>query len=286
MKLHPRGDTYYSMRYSTYLGGVASDSASNIAVDAAENVYLTGATQSRDLLGTPQYDGFPVVSAYQSINGGGDDAFLSRIDTTAIGSASLVYSTYLGGNNSENAVVHLGGLALDPFNKDQVYVTGTTSSVNFPLRNELDNTLGGSDVFVTKIDTSQADDPSLLYSTFLGGSHGDYGNDIVVDSWGRVFVAGATESNDFPVHCGLANAPSWDGFVTVLEWDGSAILFSTHLGGNSIDHLHAIAVDAVGTAHVTGVTYSSNFPVVNGFQLASGGFGDAFVTTVTPVKCE
>ncbi len=238
------------------------------------------------MLGTPQYDGFPVVNAYQSINGGGDDAFLSRINTTAIGSASLVYSTYLGGNNSENAAVQLGGLALDPFNAGQVYVTGTTSSLNFPLRNELDNTLGGSDVFVTKIDTSQADDPSLLYSTFLGGSHGDYGNDIVVDNWGRVFVAGGAESNDFPVRCGLANAPSWDGFITVLEWDGSAILFSTHVGGNSIDQIHAIAVDAVGMAHVTGVTYSLNFPVVNGFQLASAGFGDAFVTTVTPVKCE
>lgn len=285
MKLHPRGDIY-SLRYSTYLGGFSDDSASNIVVDAAENVYLTGATQSRDLLGTPQYDGFPVVNAYQSIHGGGDDAFLSRINTTAIGSASLVYSTYLGGNNSENAAVQLGGLALDPFNTDQVYVTGTTSSANFPLRNELDNTLGGSDVFVTKIDTWQSGDASLLYSTFLGGSYGDYGNDILVDSWGRVFVAGGTESNDFPVHCGLANAHFWDGFITILEWDGSAILFSTHLGGNSYDQIHAIAVDAVGTAHVTGVTYSSNFPVVNGFQLASAGFGDAFVTTVTPVKCE
>ncbi len=144
MKLHPSPGDTYSMRYSTYLGGVGSDGASNIVVDAAENVYLTGATQSRDLMGTPQYDGFPVVNAYQSINGGGDDAFLSRINTTASGAASLVYSTYLGGNNSENAVVQLGGLALDPFNGGQVYVTGTTSSLNFPLRNALDNTLGGS----------------------------------------------------------------------------------------------------------------------------------------------
>jgi len=289
MKLHPAGpgpDATYLLRYSTYLGGFSDDCASNIAVDADESVYLTGPTQSRDLMGTPQYDGFPVVNAYQSNHGGGDDAFLSKIYTRAKGSDSLVYSTYLGGNGSENAAAQLGGLALDPTTPSQVYVTGTTNSANFPLRNELDNTLGGYDVFVTKIDTSQSDNASLLYSTFLGGLARDYGTDIAVDNWGRVFVAGGTESNDFPVQCGLANAPSWDGFITMLDWGGSAILFSTHLGGDSIDQINAIAVDAWGTAHVTGSTHSSNFPVVNGFQLTPAGFGDAFVTTVTPVKCE
>ena len=286
MKLHPSPGNTYSVRYSTYLGGFSVDAATNIVVDAEENVYLTGATQSRDLMGTPQYDGFPVSNAYQANHGGGDDAFLSRINTNGIGSDSLVYSTYLGGNNSEYAAAHLGGLALDPFAPAQVYVTGTTNSANFPLRNELDNTLGGYDVFVTKIDTSQSDDASLIYSTFLGGSHRDYGTDIVVDNWGRVFVAGGTESNDYPVKCGLANAPNWDGFITMLEWGGSGVLFSTHIGGDGYDQIHAIAVDALGMVHVTGVTLSSNFPVVDGFQLTPAGAGDAFVTTVTPVKCE
>jgi Beta-propeller repeat len=276
----------YSLRYSTYLGGFSDDGASNIAVDDNESVYLTGTTQSRDLAGTPQYDGFPVVGAYQSIHGGGDDAFLAKIDPLEAGYNSLVYSTYLGGNGSENAAVQLGGLALDPTTPGQVYVTGTTNSANFPLWNELDNTLGGYDVFVTKIDTSGSGNASLLYSTFLGGAGRDYGTDIAVDNWGRVFVAGGTESNDFPVKCGLANAPSWDGFITILEWGGSDILFSTYLGGDSIDQINAIAVDASGRAHVTGRTYSSTFPVVNGFQLTPAGSGDAFVTTVTPVKCE
>jgi hypothetical protein len=289
MKLSPSGSSpsaTYSMRYSTYLGGFSDDSASNIAVDEKENVYLTGATQSRDLAGTPQYDGFPVMDAYQSNHGGGDDAFLSKIDTNGSGSASLVYSTYLGGSGSENAAVQLGGIALDPTTPGQVYVTGTTNSINFPLRSELDSTLGGYDVFVTKIDTWRSGDDSLVYSTFLGGAGLDYGTDIAVDSSGRVFVAGGTLSNDFPVQCGLANAPSWDGFVTMLEWGGSSIMFSTHLGADSYDQINAIAVDASGTAHVTGSTYSSNFPVVDGFQLAPGGFGDSFVTTITPEKCE
>jgi hypothetical protein len=276
----------YSMRYSTYLGGFSDDLASNIAVDANANVYVTGRTQSRDLAGTPQYDGFPVVGAYQSIHGGGDDAFLSKINTRESGYLSLAYSTYLGGNGSENAAVQLGGIALDPTTPEQVYVTGTTNSANFPLWNELDNTLGGSDVFVTKFDTAQSDNASLIYSTFLGGSHGDYGTDIAVDNWGRVFVVGGTESNDFPVKCGLANAPSWDGFITMMEWNGSNILFSTYLGGDSIDQINAIAVDASGKPHVTGRTLSSNFPVFDGFQLTPAGSGDAFVTTVTPVKCE
>ena len=276
MKLHPAGpgpSATYFLRYSTYLGGFSDDGASNIAVDTDENVYLTGTTQSRDLAGTPQYDGFPVNGAYQPNHGGGNDAFLSKINTIAIGSESLVYSTYLGGNGNENAAVQLGGLALDPTTPSQVYVTGTTNSLNFPLRDWLDNVLGGYDVFVTKFDTSQSDDASLVYSTFLGGSHLDYATDIAVDNWGRVFVAGGTESNDFPVQCGLANAPSWDGFITMLDWGWSAILFSTHLGGDSYDQINAIAVDA-GTTHVTGRTFSSNFPVFNGFQPTPAGSGN------------
>jgi Beta-propeller repeat len=288
MKLNagPNSTSPYSLRYSTYLGGYSDDGASNIAVDLRGHVYLTGTTQSRDLAWTPQDDGFPTAGAFQSLHGGGTDAFLAKIDPLESGYNSLSYSTFLGGNNNENAAVQLGGLALDPTTPGQVYVTGTTNSADFPLRYELDNTLGGYDVFVTKIDTLQSDDASLVYSTFLGGSHLDYGTDIAVDNWGRVFVVGGTESNDFPVRCGAANAPSWDGFITILEWGGSSISFSTHLGGDSIDQINAIAVDASGTAHVTGRTYSSTFPVMNGFQLTPAGSGDAFVTTVTPVKCE
>jgi hypothetical protein len=283
----PRSPSSYSLAYSTYLGAHSDDGASNIAVDTHENVYLTGTTQSQDMQGTPQYDGFPVQNAYQPNHGGGSDAFLARIDTRAIGSESLLYSTYLGGNNNENAAVQLGGIALDKTMRSQVYITGSTNSGNFPLRNPLNATLSGYDVFVTKIDTSQAGDPSLIYSTFLGGAGIDYGTDIAVDDWGRVFVAGGTESNDFPVRCGFANSPSWDGFITVLEWGGSSISFSTYLGGDSIDQINAIAVDALGTAHVTGRTYSSNYPVMNAFQPLSAGFaGDAFVTKIAPVKCD
>lgn len=285
MKLIPRGSTY-ALRYSTYLGGHSTDSASNIAVDSNENVYLTGSTQSNDLLGTPQYDGFPVFNAYQPNHSAGDDAFVTKIDTKAIGSDSLAYSTYLGGNGSENATVQHGGIAFDQTTSSQVYVTGSTNSANFPLRDELDGTLAAYDVFITRIDTDLSGNDSLIYSTFLGGSGNDSGNDIAVDNWGRVYVTGATQSSNFPVVCGDAKGPSTDGFVTMLDSGGSAILFSTHIGGDFIDEIYAIALDASGSAHVTGISYSWGFPFVNGFQPNPAGAGDAFVSTITPVKCE
>lgn len=286
MKLGPSGSTY-SLRYSTYLGGVNNDCASNIAVDSNQNVYLTGTTQSADQPATPQYEGFPVHNAYQANHSAGDDAFVTKINTRARGSASLAYSTYLGGNGSENAMVQLGGIAFDHTTSSDVYVTGSTNSVNFPLRGEFDNTLSFYEVFVTRIDTSQAGDDSLKFSTFLGDTGNDLGNDIAVDNWGRVFVTGRTESPNFPVVCGSPKGASYDGFVTMLDWGGSPIRFSTHLGGNSIDAINAIAVDALGVAHVTGITHSwDNWnPPMNGFQLAPLGAGDAFVTTITPVKC-
>jgi len=286
MKLDPVRSTYY-LRYSTYLGGYSDDGASNIAVDPNGHVYLTGSTQSVNLPATLLDEGFPVIGAYQGKNGGGTDSFLAKIDPLEFGANSLLYSTYLGGNGQENATVQLGGIALDPTVPSQVYVTGTTNSTDFPLRFELDGIPGGYDVFVTKFDTSLSGDDSLIFSTYLGGSGRDFGTDIAVDDSGRVFVAGGTESNNFPRVCGFADAPSWDGFITILEWGGSAIQFSTYLGGDSIDQINAIAVDASGTAYVTGRTYSSNYPIMNAFQPLSAGFaGDAFVTKITSEKCE
>jgi len=285
MKLAPSGLTY-SLRYSTYLGGYTDDCASNIAVDANENVYLTGTTQSRDLPGTPQYDGFPVFNAYQPNHGGGDDAFVTKINTRASGADSLAYSTYLGGNGSENAMVQLGGIAFDKTTSSQVYVTGSTNSASFPLRDELYGPLGFYDVFITRIDTGLSGDDSLIYSTRLGGSGNDFGTDIAVDNWGRIYVTGGTQSSNYPVVCGTVKGPSTDGFVTILDSGGSAILFSTHIGGDFIDQINAIAVDASGAAHVTGISYSWGFPFVNGFQPNPAGAGDAFVSTITPVKCE
>jgi hypothetical protein len=292
MKFAPAGGNDYALVYSTYLGGNNSDEASSLALDSAGRVYLTGTTQSADLLGTPLlYEGFPVLNGFQPALAAGGDAFMTKLDPGVGGVASLLYSTYLGGNNQENSIVQSGGIAVDANN--MAYVTGTTNSnsASFPLKNPWDATLGYYDAFVTKIDASLVGNASLVYSTYLGGLATEMGNDIAVDSLGRAYVTGVTQSNDFPVMCGFANTPSTDAFITVLDAAGSQPVFSTHLGGNGGEAGYAIAVDAFGTAYVTGNTDSSNFPNPGAYQPTLGGsspgsyFNDAFVTKITPTSC-
>jgi hypothetical protein len=290
MKFNYLGGSTYALTYSTYLGGNNGDGVSNLAVDSSGHAYLTGSTQSADLAGTPQYDGFPVLNGFQSTLGAGTDAFMTKIDTSRTGASSLLYSTYLGGNNSENSAVQVGGIAVDAY--DQAYVTGMTNSANFPIKNALDATLGGYDAFVTKIDASLSGNASLIYSTYLGGSAQEYGNDIAVDPQGLVYVTGMTQSNDFPLtQCAFPNAPSADGFITVLDSAGSSLVYSTYLGGNGGDFINAIAVDANGTAFLTGHTDAADFPITPGaYQPNLGGLTpnsskDAFVTKITPPRC-
>jgi hypothetical protein len=290
MKFAPAVGNNYVLTYSTYLGGNNSDEAGSLALDGAGRVYLTGTTQSADNAGTPLvYEGFPVLNGFQTALAAGGDAFMTKLDPGVGGPASLLYSTYLGGNNHENSIVQSGGIAVDANN--MAYVTGTTNSANFPLKNPWDATLGYYDAFVTKIDASLAGNASLVYSTYLGGLAVEMGNDIAVDSVGRAYVTGMTQSNDFPVMCGFANTPSTDAFITVLDAAGSQPVFSTHIGGNGGEAGYAIAVDAFGTAYVTGNTDSSNFPNPGAYQPTLGGtspgsyFNDAFVTKITPTNC-
>ncbi len=277
----------YTLAYSTYFGGYDPDIATNLALDRAGNAYMTGSTQSRDLAWTPQWDGFPVLNGFQTNHGGGTDAFVIKMDPSKIGGASLLYSSYLGGSNQENAAVRLGGIAVDMW--DDVYVTGMTSSgANFPLQAAFDNSIGGTyDTFVTKVNPDLVGAASLIYSTFLGGNGLDYGYDIAVDLQGRAHVVGFTESNNFPLRgCAFSDGPSWDGFIAVLNPLGSELDFSTYLDGNGADSINAIALDADGIAHVTGSTDSSNFRMKNAYQNNLGGlspgsyFKDAFVTKI------
>lgn len=290
MKFEPAG-VGYDLKYSSFLGGQSSDSITNIAVDTFGHIYMTGATQSADLSFTPYYDGFPFVNGFQSTLGAGSDSFLAKIDPSLPGTSSLVYSTFLGGNGNENAAVQLGGIAVDNTAQPQVYVTGTTNSSNFPLRDAYDSTLGGYDVFITRIDTAQVGDASLIYSTFLGGAALDYGHDIALDLQGQIYVTGMTQSNNFPLTpCALADAPFADGFITVLNPAGSALVFSTYLGGNNGDQINALALHG-GAIHVTGATDSSNYFNTNAYQPGLGGttptsyFKDATVTKITPGEC-
>jgi len=256
--------------YSTYLGGSGYDAATAIAVDAAGNAYIAGDTQSTD---------FPLLNSVQSVFGGKTDAFVTRL--TPAGAIS--FSTYLGGNNDE----HVGGVAADT--SGNIYLAGGTLSANFPLAAPLQATNGGSqDAFVTKISTSPA---QLVYSTYLGGNGGQVGspeqaNAIAVDSAGSAYVAGVTNSANFPVTAGAFQTAFngvQDAFVTKLNAAGSAELYSTYLGSSSFDWASGIAIDTGLNAYVAGYTSSAGFPVVGGVQAGFNGFYDAFVSKLNPL---
>jgi hypothetical protein len=248
--------------YSTYLGGSNQDGGSRIAVDAAGNAYVSGQTLSAD---------FPVVNAIQSALHGFSDAFVTKISADGTG---LVYSTYLGGSGDE------GSTDLAVNSAGDVYATGSTGSTDFPTVNPIQSTNhGGSDSFVTKIN---ADDSAIVYSTYLGGSMYDHVNGIAVDAAGKVYLSGETQSTDFPTKNAIqaTYAGNSDAFVTKINAGGSALVYSTYLGGSLQDVGARIAVDSAGNAYVTGFTSSTDLPTANAIQPANAGVLNAFVTKI------
>lgn len=271
--------------YSARFGGNLDDFGRGIALDAAGNAYITGWTVCRSLPCT-----FPTVNAFQPDYGGGvNDAFVTKIDSSG---SALVYSSYLGGGKIINATEDWGeAIAVDSFGS--AYVTGYTYAPDFPVTaGAFDTSRAGLDAFITKFSPNGM---SLVYSTFLGGAGREQGQGIAVDANGNAYVAGVTESFDnpftvaneaFPVTSGAFQPRgSYDAFVTKLSVDGSALVYSTYLGGSGgVDRAWAIAVDSAGNAYVTGDTNSTNFPTVNAIQpLYRGGLKEAFVTKLNPV---
>lgn len=254
-----------SLVYSTYLGGSDFDSGNAIAVDTAGNAYVTGFTKSLN---------FPTQNPFQSARGGSNDAFVTKLNATGNG---LVYSTYLGGGNGSG-----NGNAIAVDSSGNAYVTGNTTSPNFPTQNALQSTIGGgnTDAFVTKLN---ATGNGLIYSTYLGGSGNDDGSGIAVDTAGNAYVTGFTSSINFPTLNAFQSAfgGNTDAFVTKLNATGSGLVYSTYLGGTNLDFGNAIAVDTAGNAYVTGNTTSPNFPTQNAFQSTFGGGNDAFVTKLS-----
>jgi Beta-propeller repeat/HYDIN/CFA65/VesB-like, Ig-like domain len=250
------------LSYSTYLGGSGGGAGYGIAVDGSGNAYVTGTTTSTD---------FPTLNPFQPANAGEADVFITKLN--AAGTA-LVYSTYLGGSGIDRA----NAVALD--GSGNAYLTGFTQSTDFPTSSgALQTAAGGNgDAFVTKL---SADGSTLVYSTYLGGSGADFGQGIAVDSSGSAYVAGSTQSVDFPTAHPLqaSNRGGTDAFLAKLSANGSSLVYSTYLGGGGADLGLAVAVDHSGNAYVTGHTSSTNFPTTAGvLQSVPGGGGDAFVT--------
>jgi hypothetical protein len=264
-KLNPAGS---ALAYSTYLGGSADSVGQGIAVDHAGSAHVTGYTCASD---------FPITAgAFQTTLRGCDNAFVTKLNTAG---SALDYSTYLGGSNSDFG----NKIAVD--SAGSAYVTGNSCSSDFPTTlGAFQTSLRGCyDVFVAKLNATAS---ALAYSTYLGGSSSDYPQGITFDSAGSAYVTGYTSSADFPTTAGAfqpTRPGGFDAFVTKLNATGSALAYSTYLGGTSDDVGRAIAVDSAGSAYVTGNSCSRNFPTTPGaLQTSLRSCSDAFVTKVNP----
>lgn len=268
-KLNSTGN---QLLYKTYLGGSATDEALGIALDATGNTYVSGYTASSD---------FPTTGGYQSTNRGAvANAFVVKLNATG---TQLLYGTYLGGGADDRAKA----IAVD--GSGNAYITGYTTSANFPIQNQLQSALQGSqDAFVAKLNPNLSGAASLVYSTYLGGRGVDSGNGIAVDSVGSAYVTGQTSSSDFPTPMAYQGAlrGSANAFVAKFNAAGNALAYGTYLGGTGTDGANGIAVDGAGSAYVTGFTSSSNFPTVGPFQAGLKGTQDAFVTRLTSTGSE
>ena len=258
-KLNAAGN---ALAYSTYLGGIENDVGREIAVDGSSgDAYVTGRAQAA---------GFPYTNL-DWWGGNNDEAFVAKFNP---GGSALVYSIPFGGENSDEG----NGIAVDK--SGNVYVTGTTSSTDFPIMTPVQPTNDGdADVFVSKFNDSGS---MLLFSTYLGGSNRDEGHSIALDRFGNIYVAGLTTSTNFDtVHALQTNFGGLcDAFVTKFNDNGASLEYSTYLGGSDEDEARGIAVDASGNAYLTGVTTSDNFPTERAFQDNRKGQEDIFVAKI------
>jgi hypothetical protein len=257
--------------YSTYLGGSGDEQPAGIAVDTAGNVYVAGYTDSTD---------FP-LAALGTLPAGQTHVFVAKLDPTG---STLIYADYIGGNSQDY------GYALVLDSADDVYVTGSTASSDFPLVNPYQGTYPGSfNGFLTEV---SADGSSILYSTYLGGNGSDQPASIAIDGLGEAVVAGNTTSTNFPVvnaYQATASPNQGDvsgnyGFVTKFSSDGSYLVYSTYLAGNSnvsyncgstpcwpspYSGVYGLSVDSSGSAYAAGITNTYNFPTTTAAYLTT-----------------
>lgn len=267
-QLAPSGTT---LVYSTYAGGAGDDSATAIAVDSAGAAYIAGATTSPN---------FPVVNALQPALKGMQNAFVMKL---APDGQSILYSTYLGGSagGGVGSPEMATGLAVDA--AQNAYITGVTSSNDFPVFNAIQPYYAGqTDAFVVKLTPPG----QMAYGTYLGGAIQDYAAAIAVDASQNVYVAGYTASSDFPMLFAVqsANAGLYDAFVTKLDSNGR-IAYSTYLGAAGLDSATGIRTGAPGQVYVVGQTQSLNFPTAAPLQAGNGGLLDAFLAVLTEPPC-
>jgi DNA-binding MarR family transcriptional regulator len=269
LKLNSTGS---SIIYSTFIGGKNYDHGLDIAIDSNNNLYITGLTESYDFPNTPS-------SFDASHNGGVVDIFIIKLNATG---SSISYSTYFGGGNYE-----IGrGISVDILGN--VYVAGWTNSSNFTTStNAYDTTYNGGDswgdIFILKFNSNGS---SLIYSTYIGGSDDEFADEIEVDSNYNAIIGGETWSSNFPTTQGAydrIHSGSGDIIIAKINPNGTALLYSTFIGGGNRDTCQGIALDLYDNVYVTGETQSPNFPTTNdAFDKLYNGTPDAFLSIIDP----
>ena len=277
-KFNPAGQ----LVWSTYLGGAGIDSADDLALDAAGNVYVVGNTQSAD---------FPVTAnAFDQTINSVSDAFVTKISSDG---STLLYSTFFGG--AQSGFGNIGDEAARAVAVDSsgsVFIAGYTTSLDLPTRRAFDtgygktgnNIFNYSDAFVAKLDTARSGSDSLVYSTYLGTDAGDQSYDLAIDAFGQAYVVGATGAGDFPY---LNQVPSLapEGangtFLVKFPSDGGAPLYSTPVGGRNYVVASALAVNRSGEVFVAGGIGAAGFPITPGaFDTTYNGNNDGFLTKI------
>lgn len=250
----------YVLAYSWVNGGSTIDAVTSMAVDSAGFVYLAGYTDSLD---------FPTVGSGRSRQPG-VEAFVLKLSPVA---NQIVYATYLGGSGDDRAM----GLAVD--GTGSVYVVGSTTSLDFPTVAAAQAQIsGGRDGFVARLNPQGN---ALVFSTYLGGQGSDLINAACLTRAGELWVAGESDSIDFPVRSAFQTSRSGGEDAVLAKFTpAGALVYATYLGGSGNDRATGVAADDLGNAYLTGGTDSTNFPTSNPLQPANGGHQDAFVAGI------
>ena len=269
-----------SLMYSTFIGGSSNDYGRGIAIDINGNAYVTGYTEDGEIE-------YPTTSgAFDTTHNGRYDVFVTKLNSAG---SSLVYSTFIGGTNSDYGY----DIAVDT--SGNAYITGSTYgssniTTNYPTTlGAYDTTINGDDLFVTKLNSSGS---SLVYSTFIGGSRDDDGLGIAIDTSGNAYITGSTYegTTKYPTTTGAYDTThngKSDVFVSKLNSTGSSLLYSTFIGGSGNDYGQGIAIDTNGRAYITGITYegTTKYPTTSGaFDTTHNGDYDLFVTKIDLIR--
>jgi len=291
-KINPAGAGNADLLYSTFMGGSPQDFGLAVTLDSAGNTYVTGATSSNDFPTTP--------GAFQNVRGDatqgvGSDAFVSKMNLAASGAASLLYSTFVGGNSGDTGY----DITLDA--SGNLHIAGQTFSPNYPTTpNAFQTAFGGglisgslrADAFATKLDINQPGAAALVYSTYLGGTFaGDVAYGVAVGPTGDIYLTGRTDSADFPITCTGVPAQNQGGpFISRIDPStpgANGLVYSSYFSGSSgADVAFAVALDAAANVYLAGSAFSPDFPSTpGGYRNPSGASGtEAFVSKLDQVR--